>query len=100
MSATRRTSPLRKFKLAVDEWAFRVMFAHFVVVDAEIRLLQLLRVQQPEADLVELGAFAHPYAKAARRDFGVERSLVAAGNPVKDFGMISDEAGENIEAAG
>ncbi len=66
----------------------------------EVGALQLLRVQPPEADLIEFRSLSHADAKAARRDLGVKRPLIGARDAVEDVRAVGDEAGENIEASG
>ena len=75
-------------------------FAQLLRVNAEIGALELLRIQSAEADLIELRAFVDPDTEAARRDFGIEWSLIPAPHAVEHIRFVGDEAGKNIEAAG
>ncbi len=53
-----------------------------------------------DAKLDQPRAGPHQDAEGARRDFGIERPLVARAHPVELRAMVGDQAGEDVEPAG
>ena len=85
---------------AVVDIGFALGDQAFGLVQALDQVVGLDRRAGAEADLRQARAGAREDGKGARRDLGIERALIAFRHGVEGLGVIGDDAGEDVEAAG
>ena len=89
--------------------ADRDAFAHIGIVRinqplARVQFAQSLGIEQrmavAETDLRQPRAFAHQYRKRARRNLGIERTVIAGLDLVEAAQFVGDHAREHVEPSG